>query len=136
MIALVLVHIVLVIWCVLGLAEMILPELPFPKVGNPLFPPSIQLGQWLLVLAVASIFILGLAARWRHTPVAMAVGYALMAALCAVETIGYLKHDLRYPAMALEYAAYIVILLFLFRSRTARASFSPRQSPPGIHSRA
>jgi hypothetical protein len=134
MIALVLVHIVLVVWCVLGLAEMLLPELPFPKVGNPLFPASIQLAQWLLVLAVASIFILGLAARWRHTPVAMAAGYALMAGLCAVETIGYLKHDLRYPAMALEYAAYIVILLFLFRSRTARSSFSPRSSLQGVHS--
>jgi len=131
MIALVVVHIVLVVWCVLGLAEIILPELPLPKVGNPLFPASIQLAQWLLVLAVAAIFILGLAARWRHTPIAMTAGYALMAALCAVETIGYLKHDLRYPAMALEYAAYGVILLFLFRSPTARASFGPR---PGPHS--
>ena len=133
MIALVLVHIVLIVWCVLGLAEMMLPEIPLPKVGNALFPTSIQLGQWLLVLAVASIFILGLAARWRHTPLAMAAGYALMAGLCAVETIGYLKHDLRYPAMALEYAAYIVILLFLFRSRTARASFTPRPNLQGAH---
>lgn len=136
MAALVLVHIGLVVWSVLGLAEMLLPGLGFPKVGNPLFPASVQLAQWLLVLAVASLFILGLAARWRHTPTAMAVGYALMAALCAVETFGFLKHDLRFAAMALEYAAYIVILLFLFRSRTARLSFSPRPSLQAAHSRA
>jgi len=121
---LVLVHAALIIWCVLGLAEMLLPELPLPKVGNPLFPGWIQLAQWLLVFAVASIFILGLAARWRHTPLAMAVGYGLMAALCAVETFGYLKHDLRFAAMALEYAAYLSILLFLFRSRIAQQSFA------------
>lgn len=123
--ALVLVHVALVVWSVLGLAEMMLPQLPWPKVNNPLFPAWVQLAQWLLVLAVASLFILGLAARWRRTPVAMAVGYALMASLCAVETIGYLTHDLRFAAMALEYAAYLAILLFLFRSRTAQQSFAP-----------
>jgi hypothetical protein len=136
MAALVLVHIALIVWAVMGLAEMMLPpSLPWPPVGNPLFPTAIQLSQWLLVLAVATVFIVGLAARWRRTPLAMAVGYALMAALCAVETIGYLKHDLRYPAMALEYAAYIAILLFLFRSRTARNSFAPAPALPGARPR-
>jgi hypothetical protein len=128
MAALVLVHVGLVVWSVLGLAEMLLPELTWAKVGNPRFPAWIQLAQWLLVFAVASVFILGLAARWRHTPLAMAVGFALMAALCAVETVGYLTYGLRYAAMALEYAAYVAILLFLFRSRTAQQSFSPAKA--------
>jgi len=118
------VHVVLILWSMAGLAEMLLPSVPWPPVGNALFPTAVQLLQWLLVLAVAATFLLGVATRWRHTPVAMAAGYAMMAALCAVETIGFLEHGLRYPAMALEYAEYTVILLFLFRSRTARRYFA------------
>lgn len=117
---LVLVHVFLFGWAVAGLAEWLLPSVPWPSLANPLFPDTVLLLQWLFILVTACTFLLGYAARWRHMPHAVAVGYLAMAALCAVETVGFLRHDLRYLAMALEYAAYILILLFLFRSRYVR----------------
>jgi len=46
-----------------------------------------------------------------------------MATVCLIETTTYLVHDARWLAMGLEYAAYIGIGLFLFRSAWAQAHF-------------
>jgi drug/metabolite transporter superfamily protein YnfA len=69
-----------------------------------------------LVLAAAAIFIIGYATTWPFTPAAMAVMYAAMAALCALQTFTYMQAPLRFVAMGLEFAAYAGILIFLFRS--------------------
>lgn len=55
----------------------------------------------------------------------MTAAYAAMAALCAVETFGFLVHDGRFLAMGLEYFAYLAILLFLYRARLAQPARSP-----------
>lgn len=113
---LLLVHAFLVVWAVAGLADWLLPRTPWPEVSNPLFPRSVLLLQWLFILATAGVFLVGFAFRWPLMPAATAVGYLAMASLCAVETFGYLEHRWRFAAMALEYATYVAILLFLFRS--------------------
>jgi hypothetical protein len=46
----------------------------------------------------------------------MACIYVAMAAVCAVETFGYLDGTGRFVAMGMEYAAYAGIAAFLFRS--------------------
>jgi hypothetical protein len=59
----------------------------------------------------------GYVRRWRRLPVAMAVAYAILASQCAVHTFVFLQHDTRFREMAVEYAEYALILLYLFRPR-------------------
>jgi hypothetical protein len=114
------VHAFLAGWALVGFAEWFAATVPWPRVSNELFPRHVLLAQWGLILAAAVVFLGGYAVRWRHTPVALAAVYAAMAALCAVQTFDYMTDDFRFVAMALEYAAYTGILVFLFRSDVFR----------------
>jgi hypothetical protein len=121
---LVLVHVLLAVWAVVGLAEMAFAEVPWPRVSNELFPAPVLLAQWLSILVASFFYIAGYLRRWRYTPHAMAFAYAIMATVCAVETFGYMISDTRFLAMALEYLAYALILLFLFKAQAMRRRFA------------
>lgn len=110
------VHGFLALWGVVGLTEWFWADPPWPRVSNELFPSGVLLLQWTLILMAAAVFLVGTGFRWAHTPTAMAVVYAAMAGLCAVQTVRYMESDHRFVAMGLEYAAYAGILIFLFRS--------------------
>jgi hypothetical protein len=113
------VHGFLGIWATVGFVEWFWATPPWPRISNALFPGDILFMQWTLTLAAACVFIIGYAVRWPHLPVAMACIYASMAALCAVETFGYMENDSRFIAMTAEYLAYAGILVFLFNVRPA-----------------
>lgn len=115
------IHAFLALWALVGCAELFLAVPPWPRVSNPHFPWLVLFLQWSLTLAAAVVFIGGYFLRWRGLPVAMACVYAAMAALCAVETFGYMQSDTRFVAMALEYLAYAGILVFLFQSHLFRS---------------
>lgn len=117
------IHALLIIWALIGFVEWFSETTPWQRVSNPLFPRHIMFMQWTLTLAAGVIFIGGYVVKWRHTPVAMVGVYAGMATLCAVETFGYMKGDLRFVAMGLEYLAYTAILMFLFRSNLFISSY-------------
>lgn len=123
-ILLVLVHIGLAAWAIVGFAEMIWSEVPWKRLSNPLFGPGMLALQWSLILIAATVFIGGYLTRWSHTPVAMAVIYGAMALTCAWQTFFILQHDTRFREMAIEYAEYAIILAFLFFSDHARARFA------------
>lgn len=108
------VHLGLFAWAATGMAELLFSRVPWPRISNPLFSDQMLLTQWLLSLAAALIFLLGLALGWRNMPVALAVCYAAMAAVCAYQTFFILENDSRFIAMAVEYAAYVAIVTFLF----------------------
>lgn len=110
------VHGFLALWALVGFVEWFSATTPWSRVSNDLFPRDILFMQWALTLAAAALFIVGYVLGWSYTPVAMACVYASMAALCAVETFGYMESDTRFLAMGLEYLAYAGILVFLFRS--------------------
>lgn len=110
------VHLFLIAWAVVGLIEFVSPQVPWPRVSNPLFPGWVLLAQWLLILPAALVFVLGYWAAWPQMPMVLAIGYALMASLCAYQTFTILENDTRFLAMAAEYAAYVAIVIFLFRS--------------------
>jgi hypothetical protein len=120
------VHTVLAGWALVGFAEWFAATVPWPRVSNELFPRHVLLAQWVLILAAAVVFLGGYAVRWRHTPVALAAVYAAMAAVCALQTFNYMTNDFRFAAMALEYTAYIGILIFLFRSDVFRPAGARR----------
>ena len=116
-------HVALLVWALMGLAEWIFDAVPWPAVANPLFPRPMLLAHWLSVAVTAGIFLAGYTLRWPGTPLAVAAGYAAMAVVCLIETTQYLVHDGRWLAMGLEYAAYLGIGFYLFRSAHARAVF-------------
>ncbi|MBX3508084.1 MAG: hypothetical protein KF714_04810 [Parvibaculum sp.] len=124
---LVLLHAGLLVWALMGLAEWIAGEVPWPAVANPLFPRPMLLFHWLSVIAASTAFLAGLTLRWRGTPIAVALGYAAMGLVCLIETMHYLVHDTRWLAMAAEYTAYLAIGSWLFLSETARSTF--RRAP-------
>lgn len=117
-------HAALLVWALLGLAEYFVAEPPWPPLANPLFPAWLQLVQWLVVLAVATVFLAGYALRWPWLPQAMIAGYGAMAIVCALQTASYLEHPGRYLDLAIEYAAYLSILVWLFRASSARRRFA------------
>lgn len=65
-------------------------------------------------MAAGVILFAGYWRRWAHTPGTMLRGDG-----CRVcrGTFGYLEVSVRFVAMGLEYAAYVGISAFLFRSR-------------------
>ncbi len=121
---LVVVHIGLVAWALVGVIELVSSTVPWPRVSNPSLSPKMLLLQWLLVLTAAGLFIGGYVSRWKHTRGAMAVVYTSMAIVCAYQTFFILEHPGRFIAMAIEYVEYGVILTFLFCSKTMQAHFA------------
>lgn len=120
---LILVHLGLAAWALVGFAEMIVADVPWQRLSNPLFGPGMLALQWSLILIAAVVFIGGYLRRWAKTPVAMAVIYGAMSLTCAWQTVFILEHDTRFREMGIEYAEYTIILLFLFFSAHARARF-------------
>jgi len=114
---LVAVHLFLLAWAVVGLAEFVSGSVIWPGATNPGFPDWMLLAQWAALMATALIFLLGYQARWRAMPEALAASYVVLGALCAYQTFFLLHHDTRFLAMAAEYAAYIAIVVFLYRSK-------------------
>lgn len=112
---LLLIHSVLLLWSLVGLAEWFAAEVPWSKVSNAAFPPWLLLAHWLVILGAASIFLVGYARRWRHTPQAMIGAYSAMALVCVIETFWFLSGTSRFVAMGLEYSAYITITALLHR---------------------
>ncbi|HUG22644.1 hypothetical protein [Piscinibacter sp.] len=125
---LVAVHVVLLVWAVVGLVEWCSPTVPWPRVSNLLFPRWLLLWHWLAVLLAAVIFLVGFFARWTFTPKAMVAAYSLMALVCVVETFWFLTHPWRFAAMALEFLAYVAISLALHRMPRLTARFAGKNS--------
>jgi hypothetical protein len=111
-------------WAIVGYLELVLPQVPWIRVSNPLFSPTMLLIQWTLIATAASVFIIGYLIRWRPTPSAMLLVYGVMALTCAYQTFFILTAPSRFRAMAIEYVEYVVILAFLFFSEHMRARFS------------
>jgi hypothetical protein len=121
---LVAVHLLLAGWAIVGLIEWFNPNVPWRRLSNPMLPAGVLLLHWILMLLAGGIFLGGYAVRWSGTSVALALAYVCLAALCAVETLGFLVSRTRFLDMAVEYAAYMVIVIFLFRATSAREHFN------------
>jgi hypothetical protein len=120
---LLLVHCFLFAWAAVGLAEWLVPAAPWPRVSNPLFPRWLLLLHWLAVLAGSVTFLAGYATRWKGTPVAVAVAYLSMAAVCVLETVWFLTSPFRFVAMAAEFGAYAAIVALLRNANDFRQRF-------------
>jgi hypothetical protein len=117
-------HVGLLVWALVGFAELTLPAVPWRRVSNPLFSPPMLVLQWALIAIAATTYLVGFSLRWPGTPVAMAVIYGAMAIVCAYQTFFILTDPTRFRAMAIEYVEYSLILAFLFLSPYMRSRFT------------
>ena len=122
--SLLVIHAALLIWALIGFAELVWTDVPWRRLSNPLFSRSMLALQWSLIALAASIFILGFVLRFRYTPAAMACVYGAMALVCAYQTFFILTDPRRFRAMAIEYLEYAAILAFLFLAKSMRERFA------------
>ena len=126
------VHAGLVFWALIGFLEMVLADPPWPRLSNPLITPAMLFLQWFLIAGAALTFLTGYARRWRRLRETMTGWYAAMAITCAWQTFFILQHDTRFVAIAIEYAEYAAILVYLRYSPAIRARIGP--AAPGLAS--
>jgi len=129
---LLIVHAGLLLWAAAGFVELLASQVPWPRLSHPLFPPAILVLHWTAIAAGATTFLAGYVSRWRKLPEGMVIAYGFMAAVCALETFTVLDHDGRFAEMALEYATYGAILVYLFRSPAIRQRIGTRGSTAAI----
>jgi hypothetical protein len=122
--ALIVVHLGLLVWAIVGFSELLAPDVPWRRVSNPLFSTWMLVLQWSLISVASTTYLLGFFWRWSHTPLAMSVVYGAMALVCAYQTFFILTNETRFRAMAIEYCEYALILAFLYRSPYMRARFA------------
>lgn len=110
-------------WGSLGFIEYFFAVAPLRPLQNPTFPKGTQFVHWLLIFSSGSIYLVGYFTRWKNTPFAMAIVYAMLATLCAVETLDFMTNPGRYGDFIRECIAYVGISIYLFRSQRMRSHF-------------
>lgn len=129
---LVLIMTVLTVWGVLGLVEYFFPAVVL-GLQSPQFPAGLQFIHFFAILATGTIFLVGYFTRWRHTPFATVVMFAVLATLCFVETVDFAafgEPPQSYVIMGIEYATYLGLSVYLLRSTVMSRRFSSRGETP------
>lgn len=122
---LLLISALLAVWGTLGLVEYVFPATALGLQDKD-FPAGLQFLHFFSILVTGTIFIAGYAGRWRHTPFATIVMYAVLATLCFIETVDFNAFGggpTRFIPMAIEYVAYVGLSAYLLRSATMRRRF-------------
>lgn len=117
---------VLAVWGAFGLLEYFAPSAQF-GLQDPKFPAGLQFLHFAAILTTGATFVLGYAARWRGTPFATIVMYAVLATLCFIETVDFESFgggQTRFIPMTIEYVAYVGLSVYLLRSKAMRRRFS------------
>ena len=110
-------------WGLLGMLEYLFGFAPLMPLQNANFPAGTQLVHWILILGAGTTYLVGYFTRWKHTPFAMVVLFAMLATLCAIETFDFMTRPDRYSAYAREVTYYVIMSVFLLRSVRMRAHF-------------
>ena len=117
------IHLILLLWAAGGIIEMITPEVMWKPYTNPEFPGWVLVIHWGSVLFASVIFLYGYLTHWSRTPYVMIIAYGLMSLVCLIETFGFMTGKSKYLLMAIEFTAYIAILLLLFKTNYFRSRF-------------
>ena len=110
-------------WGVLGFAEYLLGAVILMPLQNPTFPAGTQFLHWTLITAAGGTYLAGYFTRWKYTPPAMVVIYAMLATMCFIQTFDFMTNPERFAALARESLYYVGISLFLFRSERMQERF-------------
>jgi hypothetical protein len=123
---LLLISAVLAGWGVLGLLEYFFPDAIVLGLQNEKFPAGLQFLHFFSIFVTGAIFIGGYLNRWRQTPFATVVMYAVLATLCFIETVDHEAFGsgaTRFIPMVIEYVAYLGFSVYLLRSSTLHHHF-------------
>ena len=110
-------------WGLLGFLEYFTGLAPLMPLQNSTFPPGMQSLHWILITASGATYLAGYVLRWRFTPIAMLVMFTALATMCAVQTFDMLENPDRYRNFVQECVNYIIISIYLFRSKRMRDRF-------------
>lgn len=110
-------------WGLLGFLEYFTDLAPLVPLQNATFPAGTQFVHWLLITLSGGVFLTGYFLRWSYTPLAMIVLYAALATLCAIETFDFMENPSRYGDFARECIYYVLISIYLLRSKRMRERF-------------
>ena len=110
-------------WGLLGFLEYFTGLAPLMPLQNAAFPPGMQTLHWILITASGSTNLAGYVLRWSVTPIAMLVMFTALATMCAVQTFDMLENSDRYRNFVQECFNYIIISIYLFRSKRMRDRF-------------
>ncbi|MEM9328031.1 MAG: hypothetical protein AAGA85_20360 [Bacteroidota bacterium] len=124
---LLLVNIGMTLWGVLGFLEYLTGFALIP-LQNPNFPSGTQFMHWLTITASGLIYLLGFITRWRYTPYAMIVSYAMLGTLCTVETFDFMTAEWRYRSYINEIMLYLLLSWYFLQSGFVKRYFSGRSA--------
>jgi hypothetical protein len=110
-------------WGVLGFLEYFTGLAPLMPLQNPTFPAGTQFVHWTLITLSGGTLLAGYVLRWSCTPVAMIVMFASLATLCAIQTFDFMENPSRYTDFMRECIYYIIMSIYLFRSKRMRDRF-------------
>lgn len=110
-------------WVLLGFLEYFTGLAPLMPLQNPTFPAGMQTIHWVLITTSGATFLTGYVLRWPYTPIAMLVMFTALATMCAVQTFDMLENPDRYRNFVQECINYIIISIYLFRSRRMQDRF-------------
>ncbi|MEO1193895.1 MAG: hypothetical protein AAFY02_19220 [Pseudomonadota bacterium] len=114
---------VLLCWGLLGFIKDFTGLTPPFPLQYATFPSGLQFIQWLLITLSGGTLLIGYAVRWPLTPLAMIVLFACLATMCAIQTFDFLENPSRYQDFVLECIYYVVMSVYLVRSRRMRERF-------------
>ena len=115
----------LLCWGVLGLVEYAFPALSI-GLQNSSFPAGLQFAHFFAIMLTGAIFVFGYGTKWPHTRYASITMYAVLAALCFVETIDFGAFGggtMGVLTMLLEFTTYIGLSVYLLRSAAIHRHF-------------
>ena len=119
----VLASVIMLGWGLLGFLEYFTGLAPLIPLQNETFPVGMQTLHWILITTSGTTYLLGYFLRWSYTPIAMLVMFTALTTMCAVQTFDMLETPDRYVNFVQESVNYIIISVYLFRSRRMRDRF-------------
>ena len=120
---LLIVAIIMLSWGILGFFEYFWGLAPLMKLQNPTFPKGTQFLHWVLITLTGSVYIVGYFSKWKYTPLAMIVIYAMLATMCFIQTFDFMTNPSRYADFVRECIYYVIISVYLIRSQRMRSHF-------------
>lgn len=119
----ILASIIMLGWGLLGFLEYFTGLAPLMPLQNATFPNGTQFVHWLVITLSGFTFLTGYFTRWNYTPIAMVALFVSLATLCSVQTFDFMENESRYADFARECTYYIIMSIYLFRSKRMRDRF-------------
>ena len=110
-------------WGLAGFIEYLTGVTVVIPLQNENFPPGTQFIHWLLITLSGTVFLFGYFTRWKYTPNAKVVIYACLATMCFIQTFDFMTREDRYISYAIEVTNYIVVSIYLFKSKLMQERF-------------